>query len=160
MRAAQAVSQFPDDGSTAGALVTSGGMTAEQTVRELIERVWNGGRTDELERFYADPFDHGGRQDTVAGLREWHAAEAATWADAAYEVVSLVAGGDQVAVRWRARARQVGQWGPVPPTGRSITWDGVHLFVISADRIVAVWAISDMFAKAVQLGVVMTPPES
>ena len=135
-------------------------MTAEQTVRDLIEQVWNGGRTDQLERFYADPFDHDGRPDTVAGLRRWHADEAATWAESAYEVVSLVSDGEQVAVRWRASARQVGPWGPIAPTGRSVSWDGVHFFVVRADRIVAVWAMGDMFAKALQLGVTMTPPEA
>lgn len=134
-------------------------MTAEQTVRDLIDRVWNGGDTGSLERFYADPFDHGGTPGTIAGLRQWHASEAATWADTRYEVVSLVSDGEQVAVRWRATARQVGPWGPTPATGRTITWDGAHFFVVRADRIVAAWPMSDMFAKAVQLGVTMTPPE-
>ncbi|WP_144122836.1 ester cyclase [Catellatospora sichuanensis] len=135
-------------------------MTAEQAVRELIDRVWNGGHTDELERSYADPFDHGGRPDTVAGLRQWHAAEAVTWADTRYEVTSLVSDGEQVAVRWRATARQVGAWGPVPPTGKTITWDGVHFFAVRDGRVIAMWAMADVFAKALQLGVTMTPPEA
>ncbi|MEU4626789.1 ester cyclase [Actinoplanes sp. NPDC023801] len=135
-------------------------MTAERTVRDLVDRVWNGGHVDELGRFYAEQFEHSGRPDTVAGLRRWHEAEAATWADPVYEVLTLVSDGEQVALRWRATARQVGPWGPTPPTGRTISWDGVHLFVVRAGRIVAVWAMSDMFTKAVQLGVTMIPPEA
>ncbi len=134
-------------------------MTAELVVRDLIDRVWNGGEVDALQRFFADPFDHGGRSDTVAGLREWHRAEAATWADARYEVMSLVSDGHRVAVRWQATARQVGAWGPTPPTGKTITWDGVHFFEVSDGRVVAMWAMADVFAKALQLGVTMTPPD-
>jgi predicted ester cyclase len=134
-------------------------MTAEQTIRDLIDRVWNGGHIAELERFYADPFDHGGRPDTVAGLRGWHQAESATWADVTYEVLSLVTDGEQVAVRWRATARHIGPWGPVPPTGRTIVWDGTHFFTVRDHRVIAAWAMSDVFSKAVQLGVTMTPPE-
>ncbi|MEU8080656.1 hypothetical protein AB0B31_34995 [Catellatospora citrea] len=40
--------------------------------------------------------------------------------------------------------------GPVPPTGKTITWDGVHFFVVREGRGSAVWAVADLFAKATQ----------
>jgi predicted ester cyclase len=135
-------------------------MTAEQVVRELVDRVWNGGQIDDLPRYFADPFDHGGNPDTVAGLREWHRADAAAWADTAYDVVSLVSDGEQVALRWRATARHVGVWGPVPPTGKTISWDGVHFFRVRDGRVEAMWAMADVFAKAMQLGATVTPPQA
>jgi predicted ester cyclase len=62
-------------------------------------------------------------------------------------------------VRWRATARQIGQWGPVPPTDRTIAWDGVHFITVRDGRIVKLWAMADTFAKAVQLGARIAPPE-
>ena len=127
-------------------------MTAESVVRALVDQVWNGGRTEDLERFFAPTFDHGGREDTPAGLREWHVNDAQTWTDCRYEIADLVATGERVVLRWRATATHSGQWGPVAPTGRTITWDGVHFFTMRDNRIVALWALSDMFGKARQLG--------
>src|SRR4029450_11536162 len=66
------------------------GMSAESVVRGLVERVWNGGHTEELDQFFASTFDHGGQPDSVAGLREWHTADAATWADGFYQIVALI----------------------------------------------------------------------
>jgi len=133
-------------------------MTADAVVRALVETVWNGGRTEELERFFASTFDHDGRTDTPDGLRAWHTNDAAAWADSGYEILSLVVDGGQVAVRWRATARHVGQWGPVPPTGITVTWQGAHFFTVRDERIIAMWAVADTFGKAVQLGVRFEPP--
>jgi len=132
-------------------------MTADAVVRALVETVWNGGRTEELERFFASTFDHDGRTDTPHGLRAWHTNDAAAWADSGYEILSLVVDGEQVAVRWRATARHVGQWGPVPPTGITVTWQGAHFFTVRDERIIAMWAVADTFGKAVQLGVRFEP---
>lgn len=133
-------------------------MSAEQIVRDLVERVWNQGNLDELEEFFAPSFDHGGRPDDVAGLRAWHEDDARTWARARYQIMGLVSQEDRVALRWRATAVHVGQWGPVPATGKTISWDGVHFFTVHNGQIVAVWAMADMFGKAQQLGVIFMPP--
>src|SRR5262249_40831514 len=44
-------------------------------------QVWNGGRLAPLAELVADPFDHGGRGDTLADLPQWHHDDAQTWAD-------------------------------------------------------------------------------
>ncbi|GIH04586.1 hypothetical protein Rhe02_26530 [Rhizocola hellebori] len=131
---------------------------ALEVVRRLVGQVWNGGQLDLLPELFTDPFDHGGRQDTVAGLRQWHIDEALTWANSRYEIVDEVAGGDRVALRWQATARQVGPWGPVAPTGREVTWAGVHFFTVQAGRITGMWAMGDVFGKAMQLGAQIVPP--
>jgi predicted ester cyclase len=133
-------------------------MTADAVVRALVETVWNGGRAEDLDRFFASTFDHNGRTDTPDGLRAWHTNDAAAWADSAYEIVNLVVDGEQVAMRWQATARHVGQWGPVPPTGITVTWQGAHFFTVRDERIIAMWAVADTFGKAVQLGVRFEPP--
>lgn len=74
------------------------------------------------------------------------------------QIMGLVSQEDRVALRWRATAVHVGQWGPVPATGKTISWDGVHFFTVHNGQIVAVWAMADMFGKAQQLGVIFMPP--
>ena len=127
-------------------------------VRRLVTDVWNGGRLELLDELFADPFDHDGRRDTVDGLRRWHAEDARSWADTRYDIVDVVAGDGRVAVRWRATARHIGPWGPVPATGREVSWDGVHIFTVSHGRIVGMAAIADRLTKALALGATIVPP--
>jgi predicted ester cyclase len=132
---------------------------AASLVYELVERVWNGGDLDALPEYYADPFEHDEGTGTLAGLREWHRDDAATWAGTAYVVLDCVAVDNDVALRWRASSIHVGPWGPVAPTGRRVEWTGAHFFRVEAGRIVAMHALADRFEKAMQLGVHMTPPD-
>ena len=68
-------------------------------------------------------------------------------------MLDAVSDGRTVAVRWCATATQVGTWGPVAPTGRTVTWEGAHFFTVGPENlIVGVWALGDPFAKARQLG--------
>lgn len=127
-----------------------------------MNSVWNRGDLDRLPEFFASTFEHGGRSDDVAGLRAWHERDAATWADQHFDIVTLVAEGQpdgRVAMRWRAKARHVGQWGPVAATGKTIEWDGVHFFTLRDGKITQMWAMADVFGKATQLGAVIDPPK-
>ncbi len=74
------------------------------------------------------------------------------------DVLDLVADEDRVALRWRCTASPVGPGGPVRPTGRGISWEGVHLFTVRGERTTALWAMADVFGKAAALGATMTPP--
>lgn len=133
--------------------------SSESVVRELVERVWNQGRLDLLPEFFAERFDHGGKADDVAGLRAWHEGDAQVWADQRFELIEVIAGGDDVAIRWRATATHIGQWGPVAATGKTIAWDGVHFFTVRDGKVTAMWAMADVFGKALQLGAVLEPPK-
>ena len=61
---------------------------------------------------------------------------------------------ESVAGRWDAAAILVAA------TGRSVTWEGVHFFTVHNGQITALWAIADVFNKALQLGVTLVPPEA
>ena len=121
-------------------------------VLELVDRVWNRRDIDQLERFFADPFDHGGREDTLESLRGWHTADATVWAEPSYEVLETVRQGETIVIRWRATASHVGAWGPVHATERTVSWNGVHFFTVQGGRISRMWALADTFAKARQIG--------
>ena len=131
---------------------------AMRVVRALVEDVWNAGDLDALDSLFRDPFDHSGRMDTVEGLRDWHRADAAAWRGTHYEVVEAVSNGNTVAIRWRATARHVGVWGPVPASGREVTWEGAHFVTVEDGRICRMWALGDTFGKARQLGVRFESP--
>lgn len=133
-------------------------MSAEGVVRDLFG-LWNDGRFDELDRCLAPVVDHDGTPQTLDELASWHRQDRAVWSGATYEILDLVSDGRSVAVRWRAEALHAGSWGPVPPTGRRVSWDGVHFFTVDEGRVTSLWAMADMFAKAQQLGVVMEPPD-
>ena len=127
-------------------------------VRSLIDEVWNGGRVERLRDLYADPFVHEGETGSVDDLLAWHARDAATWADTRYEVVREVSDGTGVAVRWRATGRQIGQWGPVPPTEATVERQGAHFFRIEGGRVVEMLSLTDALATAVELGVEFIAP--
>ena len=138
----------------------NGRMSSESIIRELVERVWNQGELDLIPAIFAETLDHGGRTDDPAGLRAWHEQDALIWADQRFEIVSLVCDpSGQVAMRWRATAHHIGQWGPVRATGKTISWDGVHFFTVREGKVVAMWAIADVFGKAMQLGAALEPPK-
>ena len=122
-------------------------------------RAWNDGDLEQLARCLAPVVEHDGSPATIEELADWHRREREVWAGTTYEVITLVSDGSAVAVRWRARATQIGPWGPVAATGRTVEWDGVHFFTVSDGRVTSLWAMADMLAKAEQLGVVMTPPD-
>ena len=132
-------------------------MTPASLVLELVERVWNGGDLEALSEYYAPTFEHDGGTGTVDELRTWLRDHGQTWAGSEYVILDCVGTDDAVALRWRASSTHVGPWGPVPTTGRRIEWNGAHFFRVHDDRIVAMHALADRFAKAVQLGVQMTP---
>jgi predicted ester cyclase len=69
-----------------------------------------------------------------------------------------VSNGTPAAIRWRAKARQIGTWGPVPATGREVTWEGVYFVTVEDGWICHIWALGDTFEKARQLGVRFQSP--
>jgi predicted ester cyclase len=132
-------------------------MTPASLVLELVERVWNGGDLDALPEYYAATFEHDGGMRTVDQLRTLLEDDAQTWAGSSYVILDCVSGEDAVALRWRASSTHVGPWGPVATTGRKVEWTGAHFFRVQDGRIVAMHSLADQLAKAIQLGVQMTP---
>ncbi|HEX2773684.1 MAG TPA: ester cyclase, partial [Micromonosporaceae bacterium] len=79
--------------------------------------------------------------------------------DLRYKIVDVVAGGERVAVHWRAAGTQLGQFGPVPPTGRLVSYSGATFLRFDpTGKIVDVWSVNELFQVLQQLGVEMLPP--
>ena len=126
-------------------------------VRRFVADVWNAAR---LETAYdvvgpdLPGLDGVGPDATLA----WHADRRLAFPDLVYEIGDLVADGEQVAFTWQATGTQRGTFGPVPPTGREVSYRGATFCRVVEGRIVALSSVNDLFGLLQQLGVEVTPP--
>jgi hypothetical protein len=100
-------------------------MTADpaEVIRRFVADVWNGERLPTAYDFVGPDLpglDGVGPEATLA----WHADRRTSFPDLVYEIVDLVADGDQVAFRWEANGTQHGAFGPVPATARTGRYRG------------------------------------
>ncbi|KAB1902050.1 ester cyclase [Micromonospora sp. AMSO1212t] len=130
----------------------------EAAARRFVADVWNAGREKSAyELVAADCPGLGGTGP--AAVLAWHRDRRASFPDLRYKIVEVVATGARVAVRWRAAGTQAGQFGPVPPTGRVVSYSGATFLRFDDEgRIVDVWSVNELFQVLQQLGVEMLPP--
>jgi steroid delta-isomerase-like uncharacterized protein len=69
-------------------------------------------------------------------------------------VEDVVAEGDKVVVRWMSSGTHQGEFMGVAPTGRHVTFTGMRLFRIAANKIVESWVNIDERGLQEQLGAV------
>ncbi|MEV0327765.1 ester cyclase [Micromonospora echinospora] len=130
----------------------------EALARRLVTDVWNGGREETAYDLIAPECPGLGGTGPAATLA-WHRDRRAAFPDLRYKIVDVAAGGDRVAVRWRAAGTQTGQFGPVPPTGQVVSYSGASFLRFDPyGRIVDVWSVNELFQLLLQLGVEVLPP--
>jgi len=130
----------------------------EGAARRFVEDVWNGANEESAHELIGPgcPGLNGvGPEATIA----WHRDRRASFPDLRYKIVDLVAGADRAALRWRAAGTQTGEFGPVPPTGRTVSYSGATFLRFDAEgRIADVWSVNELFQVLQQLGVEFLPP--
>lgn len=128
-------------------------------VRDWVEQIWNAGALDRLNHFHPPTFDNHGHLSTIEEAEQWHIRSRATFPDVHYTIEDIFATEDRVALRWTATATHQGDlWGMIPPTGKRITWNGMHLLRVADNRIVEVWAVANTITQLQQMGVTLNPP--
>ena len=131
----------------------------EAVVRAWITEVWNQGRLERAPDFHPPEFINEGDPSTPADAADWHRRNHETFPDVAYTIDELLVSGERVTVRWTATGTQSGTlWGIVPPTGRRVTWRGLHLLTVRNARVVEVWAVADLLSILQQLDVGLDLP--
>ena len=128
----------------------------ELTTR-LIDEVWNGGREESAYEL-VDARYTGDAGDGPDGYLAWHRDRRASFPDQRFEIVQLLVDGDGVAVRWRGTGTQHGPFGPVPPTGRTVDYQGASFMRFEDGKVVENWSVNELLAVLQQLGVTFTPP--
>jgi steroid delta-isomerase-like uncharacterized protein len=98
-----------------------------------------------------------GVPDPVRGVGAWKQLVAgflAAFPDLHFTIEEQIISGDRVVIRWRATGTHKGPLGEVPPTGKSISIDGLILDRIAQGRVVERWEQFDQPRMLQQLGLV------
>jgi predicted ester cyclase len=131
-------------------------------VRRLFE-VWNTDKLDAIEELYAAdyvadyrpyaPLRHG--HDAIKGMvQRAHIA----FPDYHEELEEMIAEGDKVVVRLTITGTQLGQWGPLPPTGKPVRFEEIVILRFVDGKVAGQRGLPDNLAALRQVGVVPTPP--
>jgi predicted ester cyclase len=123
-----------------------------ELVRRFVTEVWNADR-EQTAYEIVDPTCPGLNGTGPEATLAWHRDRRTSFPDLRYEIVDLVDGGDTCAVRWRATGTHRGQFGPVPATDRTVTYNGASFIRVAGGRIVDIWSVNELFQLLQQLGV-------
>lgn len=130
-----------------------------EVVRALVHNVWNMEDLSFAEKVFPADWSTGPElPDGPEGVKAWVRQEHDSFPDVRYRIEDLIREGDRVAVRWSATGTQLGAFGPIPPTGRSVTWSGIHIFRVREGSFVEYWVAADSLSRLRQLGVELRPP--
>lgn len=132
--------------------------TNMELVRQWMEVIWNQANLERINDFHPPTFDNEGKHSTPDEARQWHLNQRSTFPNLHYSLDDLFATEDRVAIRWTASATHDGLfWNLIPPTGKMITWNGIHLLRLQNGKIVEVWALQNNIAQLRQMGATLHP---
>jgi len=129
--------------------------------RRIWEEVFPAGDAEALAELLApDSIDHQARPNEPQGLEG--AVRTMHWlrrvfSDQRWEINQVVGEGDTVVVYATHRARHTGDLMGIPPTGREVAYDYVHIVRFEAGKVVEHWGVRDDMTLMRQLGVLPEP---
>jgi len=119
-------------------------------VRREQEELWNGtGNLDAAQELFVPEQAKAAKQE-AADFRQG-------FPDVVSTIEDLIAEGDKVMARWRARATHQGEYMGIPPTGKEVEFTGISVYRIEAGKIAESWNVEDELGLMRQIGAV---PES
>ena len=134
-------------------------MTTDQNraiVRRYYDEVLNGGTVAVLDEIAVedyienDPFPGMGNGREQLKLRA--GALLSAFSPCTFKIEDIVAEGDRVAVRWRSRGTQSGEFMGIPPTNRSYEIAGIDFHRLADGRMAEHWHVVDQLSQLQQLG--------
>lgn len=118
-----------------------------ELVRREQEELWNHtGNLDAAEELFATEQAEAARQEAAEFRRGFP--------DVVSTIEDLLAEGDKVVARWRARATHQGEYVGVPPTGKEVAFTGISVYRIEAGKIAESWTVEDELGLMRQIGAV------
>jgi predicted ester cyclase len=108
-----------------------------------------------------DVVAHGRRPDEPPGLEG--ITRTMLWlgevfSDQRWEIHHVIGEGDMVAVHATHHGRQTGEMMGIPPTGREVAYDYVHILRFRDGKAVEHWSVRDTMTLMRQLGVMPSAP--
>ena len=92
-------------------------------------------------------------------LKAWVQRAHVAFHDYHEELEEMIAEGDKVVVRLTITGTQLGQWGPLQPTGKQVRFEELVILRFVDGKVVEQRGLPDNLAALRQLGVVPTPRE-
>jgi steroid delta-isomerase-like uncharacterized protein len=143
--------------------------TTSEENKAIVRRVWEEffirGNLDKAGEFFAPdyvnhdpaaPEDRHGPEELRQFLSMYHNA----FPNMQFTIEDMVAGGDEVVVRWTVRGTHQGELMGIPPTDNRVTVAGMSMERVSGDKIVETWDNYDALSMIQQLGVIPEPGQS
>jgi len=119
-------------------------------VRREQEELWNHtGNLDAAEELFVPDQAKAARQEAADFRRGFP--------DVVSIIEDLIAEGDRVAARWRARATHRGEYVDAPPTRKEVEFTGISVYRIEGERIAESWTEEDELGLMRQIGAVPEP---
>lgn len=135
--------------------------TNKAIIARMIEQVWNEGRTDLAEEFFAEDYvQHIVGQPAQAGyevVQQAAASSRTAFPDFQLSIDDQVAEGDRVAARWTMTGTHEGEFYGIPATGKQVGHSGTTFYRLENGRIAEVWLLGDTMGLMQQLGVIPAP---
>jgi predicted ester cyclase len=129
--------------------------------RSIWEEIFPAGDAVGLRDLIAlDSIEHGARPGEPQGLDG--AIQTMHWlgqvfSDQRWEIHRVIGEGDTVVVHATHHARQTGELMGIPPTGRQVAYDYVHIVRFRDGKVVEHWGVRDDLTLMRQLGVLPGP---
>ena len=116
-------------------------------VRREQEELWNHtGNLGAAEELFATEQAEAAKQE-AADFRQG-------FPDVVSTIEDLIAEGDKMVARWRARATHQGEYTGIAPTGKEVEFTGISVYHVEAGKIAQSWTFEDELGLMRQIGAV------
>jgi steroid delta-isomerase-like uncharacterized protein len=131
----------------------------KNTVRRLVEEVWNKGNLSLADELYAANYTHHDPSTPDAGKGPESEKRRATlyrgaFPDFRLTIDDILADGETVTARWSCHGTHKGALGEIAPTGKQFTISGISVVRFTSGKMVEGWVNWDALGMMRQLGVV------
>jgi steroid delta-isomerase-like uncharacterized protein len=132
--------------------------------RRVVEEVWNRGNVAVVdETFAADYVEHNPRPGQEAGIDGYKSGVAmmrSAFPDLRLDLQDVIAEDDRVAIRYTLHGTHQGELMGLPPSGNSVSSDGMVFARLQDGRIVERWGVQDMLTVLQQIGALAATPSA
>jgi predicted ester cyclase len=130
-------------------------------IAEAMGKIFNDGNDEVARELVAPDFvDHEARPGTPNGP-EGYADTArwmrSVWTDASWDIVDSFASGDMAALRVVFSGKQTAEFLGIPPSGREVKINHIHIYRMENGQAVEHWAVREELSLMRQLGVTEIP---
>jgi steroid delta-isomerase-like uncharacterized protein len=129
--------------------------------RRIVEEVWNRGNVAIVDETFAPDYtEHNPRPGQEVGLDGYKSGVTmmrSAFPDLHLDLHDVIAEGDRVAIRYALRGTHEGDLMGVPPSGNSVSSDGMVFARVHDGQVVERWGVQDMLALLQQIGALPAP---